>query len=89
MIDGLKEMYELQKESRDAEIEYRKTLIDEGVLMQEVTAALSNINSADDLVNWFYENTANLSEMSTEQIQLEEMQWRELYDSKMSWLVTS
>ena len=27
--------------------------------------------------------------MSTEQIQLEEMQWRELYDSKMSWLVTS
>lgn len=89
MIDGLKEMYQLQKESRDAEIEYRKTLIDEGVLMQEVTAALSNINSADDLVNWFYENTANLSEMSTEQIQLEEMQWRELYDSKMSWLVTS
>lgn len=89
MIDGLKEMYELQKESRDAEIEYRKTLIDEGVLMQEVTAVLSNINSADDLVNWFYENTANLSEMSTEQIQLEEMQWRELYDSKMSWLVTS
>lgn len=89
IIDGLKEMYELQKESRDAEIEYRKTLIDEGVLMQEVTAALSNINSADDLVNWFYENTANLSEMSTEQIQLEEMQWRELYDSKMSWLVTS
>lgn len=89
MIDGLKEMYELQKESRDAEIEYRKTLIDEGVLMQEVTAALSNISSADDLVNWFYENTANLSEMSTEQIQLEEMQWRELYDSKMSWLVTS
>lgn len=89
IIDGLKEMYELQKESRDAEIEYRKTLIDEGALMQEVTAALSNINSADDLVNWFYQNTANLSEMSTEQIQLEEIQWRELYDSKMSWLVTS
>lgn len=89
IIDGLKEMYELQQESREAEIEYRKTLIDEGVLMQEVTAALSNINSAQDLVDWFYQNTADLSTMSAEQIQLEEDSWRELYDSKMSWLVTS
>nr|DAW49270.1 MAG TPA: hypothetical protein [Caudoviricetes sp.] len=89
IVDGLKEMYELQQESREAEIEYRKTLIDEGILMQEVTAALSNINSAQDLVNWFYQNTADLSTMSTEQIQLEEDSWRELYDSKMSWLVTS
>lgn len=89
IVDGLKEMYELQQESRKAEIEYRKTLIDEGVLMQEVTAALSNINSAQDLVDWFYQNTADLSTMSTEQIQLEEDSWRELYDSKMSWLVTS
>lgn len=89
IVDGLKEMYELQQESREAEIEYRKTLIDEGVLMQEVTAALSNINSAQDLVDWFYQNTADLSTMSTEQIQLEEDSWRELYDSKMSWLVTS
>lgn len=89
IVDGLKEMYELQQESREAEIEYRKTLIDEGVLMQEVTAALSNINSAQDLVDWFYQNTTDLSAMSTEQIQLEEDSWRELYDSKMSWLVTS
>lgn len=89
IVDGLKEMYELQQESREAEIEYRKTLIDEGVLMQEVTAALSNINSAQDLVDWFYQNTADLSTMSTEQIQLEEDSWRELYNSKMSWLVTS
>lgn len=89
IVDGLKEMYELQQESREAEIEYRKTLIDEGVLMQEVTAALSNINGAQDLVDWFYQNTADLSTMSAEQIQLEEDSWRELYDSKMSWLVTS
>ena len=89
IVDGLKEMYELQQESREAEIEYRKTLIDEGVLMQEVTAALSNINNAQDLVDWFYQNTADLSTMSAEQIQLEEDSWRELYDSKMSWLVTS
>lgn len=89
IVDGLKEMYELQQESREAEIEYRKTLIDEGVLMQEVTAALSNINSAQDLVDWFYQNTADLSTMSAEQIQLEEDSWRELYDSKMSWLITS
>jgi hypothetical protein len=43
-------MYELQKESRDAEIEYREALLDEGLLMQEVTAALANINTSDELV---------------------------------------
>lgn len=89
IIDNLKELYELQQESREAEIEYRRELLDEGMLMQEVTAALSNINSAEDLVAWFYENTADLSSMSAEQIQLEEMEWRDLYDAKMSWLVTS
>lgn len=89
IIENLKEVYELQKESRDAEIEYRQTLIDEGALMREVTEALGNINTADDLVAWFYANTANLSEMSSEQIQQEEMSWRELFDSKMSWLTTS
>lgn len=89
IIENLKEMYELQKESRDAEIEYRQTLIDEGALMREVTEALGNINTADDLVAWFYANTANLSEMSSEQIQQEEISWRELFDSKMSWLTTS
>lgn len=88
IIDNLKDLYELQQESREAEIEYRKELLNEGMLMQEVTAALSNINSAEDLVAWFYENTADLSSMSAEQIQLEEMEWRELYDAKMSWLVT-
>jgi hypothetical protein len=43
-------MYELQKESRDAEIEYRESLLDEALLMQEVTAALANINTSDELV---------------------------------------
>lgn len=89
IIDGLKEMYELQKESREAEIEYRKALIDEGMLMREVTAALANINTADDLVAWFYENTANLSDMSEEQIKLEEMGWRDLFDAKTVYMETS
>lgn len=89
IIDGLKEMYELQKESREAEIEYRKALIDEGMLMREVTAALANIDTADDLVAWFYENTANLSDMSEEQIKLEEMGWRDFFDAKTVYMETS
>ena len=89
VITGLKEIYELQQESRNAEIEYRKALLDEGMLMQEVTAALANINTADDLVAWFYQNTTDLSNMSAEQIKLEEMGWRELFDAKLTYLETS
>lgn len=89
IINGLKEMYELQKESRDAEIEYRKALIDEGLLMQEVTAALANIDTAEDLVAWFYENTTDLSSMSTEQIELEKMSWQDLFNAKLVYLEAS
>jgi len=57
--------------------------------MREVTAALANIDTADDLVAWFYENTANLSDMSEEQIKLEEMGWRDLFDAKTVYMETS
>lgn len=89
IIDNLKEMYELQKESRDAEIEYREALLDEGLLMQEVTAALANINTSDELVQWFYENTADLSSMSAEQLELEKLEWADLFDAKTLYMEAS
>ena len=57
--------------------------------MREVQEALDGINTADELVQWFYDNTANLSEMSAEQIQLEEMNWKDLFDNKLRYMETS
>jgi hypothetical protein len=88
IIDGLKEMYELQKESREAEIEYRKALLDDGMLMQEVAAALEQIHSADDLVAWF-ESVTDVSNMSKEQLELERLSWEEMYEAKEVYLETS
>ena len=89
IIDGLKELYEDQKETREIEIEYRRSLLDESALMREAVEALDQINTAEDLVTWFYENTANLSDMSERQIKLEELQWHELFDAKTVYLETS
>lgn len=88
IIDSLKEMYELQKESREAEIEYRKALLDEGMLMQQVVAALENINSADELAEWFAGIT-DMSAMTKEQIELEMLGWKDLYDAKEVYIETS
>ena len=88
IIDGLKEMYELQKESREAEIEYRKALLDDGMLMQEVATALEQIHSADDLVAWF-ESVTDVSNMSKEQLELERLSWEEMYEAKEVYLETS
>jgi hypothetical protein len=50
-------MYDLQKESRDAEIEYRETLITDVNLLEEVTEELKKIHTSEDLKNW-WKNTA-------------------------------
>lgn len=89
ILDSLKEMYDLQKETRDAELEYQKAVLDNAVLVQEANAIIDSWNSADDAVAWFYENTKDLSEMSVAKLEEETEQWRELYDTKTTYMATS
>lgn len=89
MIESMKEMYELQKETREAEIEYQKAVLDNAALVQEANAIIEGWNSADDAVAWFYENTANLSEMSVARLEQETESWRDLYDAKQVYMEAS
>lgn len=87
IVNELKEIYELQKEQHEIEIEYKKALIDESVLVKEMLEALDEIHSADDLINWYEDNT-DLRNKTSEQIELMRMDWAEQWKARENFLTS-
>ena len=82
VVDSLKEMYELQQESREVEIEYMESMLDNAELIKQANEVLQNIDSNEDLVNWFMANK-DLSQMTAAELELEKKNWNDLYDAKI------
>ena len=82
IIDSLKEMYELQQESREAEVEYMESMLDNAELIKEANAIIQSWSSNEDAVNWFLTNK-DLTEMSAAEIELEKKNWNDLYEAKI------
>lgn len=80
VINNLKELYDLQKEERDLEIEYRESLLTDAKLLAEITEALEGIHTADDLVNW-YSNITDWSGKSNANIEQMKTGWEESFSS--------
>lgn len=53
IVKGLKEVYEEQQETRDAEIEYRQAVLDNKNLIEEATAIVDNWGSVEDVYAFF------------------------------------
>ena len=85
IIEKLQEFYDLQKESRDAEIEYRETLLEDVNLLKEVTEELKKIHTSEDLVNWWKDNVSNISQMSQEEFDREKEEWSNLITAKVNY----
>ena len=84
IIDSLKEMYELQQESREAETEYMEAMLDNAALIEEANSIIQSWGSNEDAVNWFLTNK-DLSEMSVAEIELEKKNWNDLYEAKVAY----
>lgn len=82
MIDELKDMYELQKETREAEVEYQKAVLDNAALVQEANAIINSWTGSEDALAWFYNNTSKLDEMSVAKLEEQTDTWKELYNAK-------
>lgn len=82
MISELKDMYELQKKTREAEIEYQKAVLDNAALVQEANTIINSWTNSDDALAWFYNNTLNLDEMSVNKLEEQTDTWKELYNAK-------
>ena len=85
IIEKLQEFYDLQRESRDAEIEYKETLLEDVNLLKEVTEELKKIHTSEDLVNWWKDNVSNISQMSKEEFDREKEEWSNLISAKVNY----
>lgn len=81
IVDSLKEMYDLQKESREAEIEYMNSMLDNAELIKQANEIISNWQSSADAVNWFMK-AKDLNAMSAAELELEKENWEKLYKAK-------
>ena len=85
IVKSLRELYKEQKKSRDAEIKYRETVLQNATFIEEANAVISSWQTADDLVSWFYEHSQETQNMTNEQLEqytetLEQMYYdREIY----------
>ena len=56
IIKGMKEMYELQQESREKELEYQEAMMESTEWIKQATAIIDGWTTSDDMVTWFIEN---------------------------------
>lgn len=68
IIDSLKEMYEVQKEARDAELEYMESVTENTQYFAEwASEIMSTWNSVEDMQNWYLQNDSSTEDMTVEQ----------------------
>lgn len=81
IVNSLKEMYDLQKESREAELEYMESMLDNAELIRQANEIISSWQSSADAVNWFMQ-AKDLNAMSAAELELEKESWEKLYKAK-------
>lgn len=71
MIESMKELYEKQKEARDAEIEYMEEVTEDTQYFAEwASNIMSTWQSAEDMQSWYLENDPNAQDMTVEQTEV-------------------
>lgn len=89
LIDSMKEMYETQKEARDAEIEYLENVLDAADLYKEAAEIISNWASQEDMTSWFFENNPEVESMTVEKLEQYRDELEELYNAREVYMTTS
>lgn len=90
ILNSLKEMYELQQETRDAEIEYQEAVLDNANLVKEANDIIMNQwQSPEDAIAWFYENNMEVAEMSAARLEQYTMEIESAYAQKDAYIETS
>lgn len=85
IINGMKEMYELQQESREIEIEYQEAMLENADTIKAATAIIEGWHTSDDLVAWFVENaTKEFAEGSETTKEIMITEWQETGDQMVA-----
>ena len=81
IINNLKEMYELQKESREDELKYQEAIVENTNLVAEANAIMQSWKSLDDMRAWMYEHTENIENMSDAAVEKLSDDWEKMYNN--------
>lgn len=78
IINGMREMYELQQESREIELEYQEAMLDSTNWMKQAAAIVDSWKTTEDMVAWMVEqNTETIESASSAQREIMISDWEE------------
>lgn len=78
IIKGMKEMYELQQESREKELEYQEAMMESTEWIKQATAIIDGWTTSDEMVTWFIQHaTDEYTEGSAAVQELMRMSWED------------
>lgn len=89
IVKSLKDLYKTQKESRDAEIKYRETVLSNATFIEEANAVISSWQTADDLISWFMEHSTEVNTMTQEQLEKYSEELSQMYSDREIYMNTS
>ena len=89
MIESMKELYEKQKEARDAEIEYMEEVTEDTQYFAEwASNIMSTWQSAEDMQTWYLENDPNAQDMTVEQTEVYLNEIGDKYSNYVQYVAT-
>lgn len=81
VVNELKEFYELQKETRDLEIEYQENVLENTNYIKEANALLEGWKTVDEMRDWMWEHTKDIDKMSDQAIEKLTEDWATMFDN--------
>ena len=89
IIKGLKDLYNDQKKTRDAEIKYQEAVLNNATFIEEANAVINSWQTADDLISWFMEHGTEVQNMTNEQLDKYAEELEQLYNDREIYMNTS
>lgn len=90
LIESMKELYEKQKEARDAEIEYMEEVTGNAQYFAEwASNIMSTWQSVEDMQAWYLENDPNAQDMTVEQTELYLNEIEEKYSDYIQYVAST
>ncbi len=89
IVNSLKELYDQQKENRDLEIQYQEYLLENSNYIEEANAIITSWATADDMIEWFYNNNLEVQDMTQAQLEEYTEELEEMYTARGIYMETS
>lgn len=90
LIESMKELYEKQKEARDAEIEYMEEVTDNAQYFADwASNIMSTWQSVEDMQAWYLENDPEAQDMTVEQTEVYLNQIKQDYSDYIQYIALS